>query len=159
MTKLTSPGRNRFVYVVLGVNAALWVIQWYGFFSRSTPYPTVRIPNEGPYIWQVIAHRAVSPDIALSRYASYQAAFIPNLPSFLVTTVIFNAIFAGQRSPELYLGTTVGGYELVSSMLVSFFQWYLFARLLIWLGKKVKHSRGSQLRSGSVSGLQSGTPR
>lgn len=115
----------------------LWAILWYGFFSRSTPYPAVRIPNEGAFVWQVVAHRAVSPDIAPNRYASYQAAFIPNLPSFLVTTLIFNAIFAGQRSPELYIGTTVGGYELVTSMLMSFFQWYLFARLLLWLAGKM----------------------
>jgi len=149
---------SRSVYVLLSVNAVLWAIMWWGFFARSAPYPTVKIPAEGAYTMEVVAHRAAQPGIAPTRFASYNAAFFPNLPSFIATNFLFNAAFKEPR-PDLYLGTTVVGYQLICWMLLSFFQWYLVARLLIWLSGKgkpgtdgtfIKARRGNWIRGSSL---------
>lgn len=131
--------RSRIVLVFLIANAVLWAVFWGGFLSESTAYPKLQFPGEGAYISAVVAHRAVSPDLYLGRNAYYQVSFIPNLPSFLVTRVLFNVPTHGYRSPELYLGTTVAGYELICWMFMSFLQWCLIGRVIGWLMRSKTH--------------------
>jgi hypothetical protein len=124
---------SRIVLLFLILNTLLWIIFWGGFFSESIAYPHPPMPTEGIAVSQVVAHRAIPHDLAPNRDTYYQVSFIPNLPSFLVTRVLFNIATRGFRSPELYLGTTVAGYELICWMVVSFLQWYLIGRAISWL--------------------------
>lgn len=132
-SKTPSSGRSRIISVLLIANAVLWVIFWAGFFSHSVAYPKVPTPTEGIPLPEVVGHRAANPDLAPNRDTYFQVSFIPNSPSFLLTRVLFNIPTHGYRSPDLYLGTTAAGYELLCWMLMSFLQWYLIGRVAAWL--------------------------
>jgi len=138
-TNVSSRKWRRIVPVLLGVNTTLWFVFWVGFFSESTAYPALQIPGEGAYSSLVVAHRAASADL-YNHDICYQISFLPNFPSFLMTRAGFNTVLRGYRSPELYFGTTVAGYELICWMIVSFFQWYLIGRMIGWLMRSKPHS-------------------
>lgn len=76
---------------------------------------------------EVVAHRAAQPGIAPTRYATYNAVLFPNFPAFVVTNAVFHATFKEPR-PDLYLGTTVVGYQLICWMVLSFLQWHLIGK-------------------------------
>lgn len=144
ITRASSARKSWIVPVFLLLNTVLWVVFWGGFFSESTAYPAPPMPTEGVAASQVVAHRAATCDLAPNRDAYYRASFIPNLPSFLVTRVLFNLPTGGYRSPKLYLGTSVAGYELICWMIVSFVQWCLVGRLISWLlSKRQQHAVAS----------------
>src|SRR5947209_2458824 len=117
MTRAPFARLSRIVLLFLILNTVLWVVFWGGFFLESTAYPHPPMPTEGIAASQVVAHRAANYELVPNRDAYYQASLIPNLPSFLVTRVLFNIVTRGYRSPELYLGTSVSGYELICWMI------------------------------------------
>lgn len=80
----------------------------------------------------VVAYRAAQHDLAPNRDIYYRVSFIPNLPSFLLTRVFFNIPTQGYRSPAVYLGTRVAGFELICWMVVSFLQWFLAGKVVVW---------------------------
>lgn len=118
------------------LNLLLWVLMWLTFLLHARQYTYRGEPIEGAYPWQVVLGRALSPNVEPTAYLGYKLVFLANFPSYVATVISFNLMFHGQRSPIQYLGTTVGGYELIAWMLLSFVQWYCIARLLIWVRKK-----------------------
>jgi hypothetical protein len=140
-SRMSSARSSRIVLLFIIANAVLWAIFWGGFFSESSAYPQLQTPGEGAYVSQVIAHRAVLHDLAPNRDTYYQVSFIPNFPSFILTRTAFNVLLRGYRSPDLYFGTTVAGYELICWMLVSFLQWYFIASILKRLLVKRQNKR------------------
>jgi hypothetical protein len=133
ISKRFSARRTRIVLLFLLGNAALWVVFWGGFFSESKAYPRLQVPMEGAYVSQVVANRAVSPDLYPGQEVSYRVSFIPNFPSFIVVRILFNLCLGGYRSPALHFGTTSGGYELICWMIFSFLQWSLIGSAVGWL--------------------------
>lgn len=119
--------------VVFCLNIVLWTALWVNFGLNSRVVRSGSDQPDDAYTELIVAHRAASPAIYSSRNWSYRGAFVASLPSYLITHVIFNLAFGTVREPQLYLGTTVAGYELMCWMIVSFLQWYLVARLLIWI--------------------------
>jgi hypothetical protein len=146
-TRVSSSKSRRIVLLLLAVNAVLWAIFWVGFFSNSVAYPKMQTPGEGAYVTDVVSHRAISPERPLDLQMFYRASFIPNLPSFLVTRVLFNIPTHRNRPPDLYLGTTVAGYELLCWMIFSFLQWYLIGRAVVWFANRKKNFADGVRRS------------
>jgi hypothetical protein len=146
-TSVSLRGSNRFGPVLFVANALVWAFFWVGFFEQSRFYPRLPSPTEGTLVSQVVADRAAANDASPNGEIYYRASFIPNLPAFIATRAVFNILFHGVRSPALYLGTTVAGYELICWMVVSFFQWFLVARLLAWISLR---------RHGTPGGADSG---
>lgn len=139
ITRAPSARMSRIVLLFLILNTVLWVVFWGGFFSESTAYPHPLMPTEGVAASQVVAHRAITHNLAPNRDAYYRASFIPNLPAFLVTRLLLNVVTRGYRLSKLYLGTTVAGYELICWMVISFLHWYLIGRVVGWFAKKQKN--------------------
>lgn len=119
--------------MVLCVNVVLWTALWVNFGVNSRAVRSGWDQSDDAYTGLIVAHRAASPAIYSSRNWSYRGAFIASLPAYLITHAVFNVAFGPVQTPQLYLGTAVAGYELICSMIVSFLQWYLVARLLIWI--------------------------
>lgn len=138
MAKFRSDGRERIVRYFLVANLALWVLMWVTLLLHARRYSYNGEPIEGPYPWQVVFGWALSPTLDPMRYLGYRLVFIANFPSYLVTKICFNVAFHGQRSPVQYLGTTVGGYELLAWMILSFVQWYAIGRLALLAWRKCR---------------------
>jgi hypothetical protein len=134
--------RKAIVPLLIGFNTVLWIALWANFCLNSTHLQRADMQSDDSYIVLVVLHRAASPAIYSSRNWSYGGAFVANLPSYFITHIVFNLAFGTVRNPQLYLGTTVAGYELMCWMIVSFLQWYLVARLLIWTGAALQGRAG-----------------
>jgi hypothetical protein len=132
-SRMPSTRSGRIVLLLLIANVTVWAVFWGSFFAESTAYPQVPTPSEGVAAAQVVAHRAADHDLTPNRDIYYRVSFIPNLPSFLVTRVLFNIPTQGYRSPVLHFGTTVSGFELIFWMVLSFLQWYLVGKVIAWL--------------------------
>lgn len=118
---------SRITLLFLGVNTVLWIALWVNFGLNSRVVRNGSDQPDDAYTGLIVAYRAASPAIYSSRNWSYRATFIANLPAYLITHAVFDAAFGTVRTPQLYLGTAVAGYELVCWMIVSFLQWYFIA--------------------------------
>jgi hypothetical protein len=130
--------RRYLIACFLLTNLALWAVMWTSYFSHATRYVYKGEPIEGAYPWQVVLGWAISPNIDPLNYLGYKLVFIVDFPSYLVTLVSFNLLFQGHRSPGQYLGTTVGGYELIAWMLLSFVQWYGIALVCSFVSMRLR---------------------
>lgn len=131
------------VSVVLCLNVVLWAALWVNFGLNSRAVRSGSDQPDDAYTELIVAHRAASPAIYSSRNWSYRGAFIASLPAYLITHAVFNVAFGAVREPQLYLGTTVAGYELICCMIVSFLQWYLVGRLIGWFMRRKQYAVAS----------------
>ncbi len=104
-------------------NLGLWVYFWLAFARSSQPYdprPWGHMPVDPYSFW---GHT-----IGLTRssltYPFMKVVFGVEFPSFLSVAVFRKAFLAGVSGDTFFAGVSVGGYELVVIMLLSFLQWY-----------------------------------
>jgi hypothetical protein len=146
---------------VLLLNCAFWVYFWACFASSS-------LPNDGrhcvdhcldPYVF--FGHGIGLNFNPLALPFMKQMVWV-QMPSFSVATVIQNAL-PGQHSQwllfsppdqpdfrlfpgnydgsggKMLLGISINGYRLLATVLLSFVQWFLIARMLTWLILKLRY--------------------
>jgi hypothetical protein len=123
---------------LIGINTVLWIALWVNFGLNSTYLQDAHGQPDDSYTVLIVFHRAASPFIFSSHNWSYYGDFLANFPSYVFTHLAFSLILRQPRSPELYLGTTVAGYEVICWMLVSFVQWYFIA---YWLKRLMSRRR------------------
>jgi hypothetical protein len=120
--------RRSIALAVLGMNLLLWMYFWVHFFAISAPHNKFTRDN----------YDSVPKNIVLWREAGIEASLSPHrilqlvcFPSWYVAHTVANS--AVQHQPSLrdaeFLGTSAGGAVLIATMLLTFAQWYLVARI------------------------------
>jgi hypothetical protein len=122
--------------VVLIANAVLWLLVWGAFARASHPFVEHRPVWEERYPLVIVFHHAALPDFELKLFSP---VLLLHLPSTVVARLI--EISVANRHPEVweheFIGTSLHGYTVLATMLLSFLQWYWTARAAIWFVRRV----------------------
>lgn len=120
---------------MLIANLCLWVYVWLAFGHSSEPYdprPWGHMPVDPYSFW---GHT-----IGLTRssltYPFMKVAFWIEFPSFLSVALFRKAFLSGVSGDTFFAGISVGGYELLVIMLLSFVQWYLVGWVIQKLSRR-----------------------
>jgi hypothetical protein len=69
-----------------------------------------------------------------------KVAFWVEFPAFLAVALFRKAFLSGVSGDTFFAGVSIGGYELIATMLLSFLQWLIFAwtarKLLAWISRR-----------------------
>jgi hypothetical protein len=127
------------VRTVLVLNAVVWLFVWAMFAYEGRPYVEHRPVWEERKPNVVVFHHALSPERE-SEFLPFTAVVVANLPSFAVLR--YPAVWAVNHQPELwdrlFVGTSVHGYMLIGTMVLSFFQWYWVTKLVATLVERFR---------------------
>ena len=118
------PKPSRTAVVLLGANLALWAYFWTSFFVSSSPYdplPDGHVPVDLYCVWG----RAIGLTESPYRCVFMSMMFWLELPSFALATLLQRIVLANVSADRFLFGISVGGYRLLVTMVVSFFQWHL----------------------------------
>ena len=124
---------------VLGINLLLWTHFWLSFFIGSVP-SSQRDREDCD---------CVPPNVVFSRAAGIEGSLAPHrilqlasYPSWLLANTV--ADHAVRHRPSWreseFAGTSAGGFILLATMLLSFAQWYLLARIAMLLHLRLSRS-------------------
>ena len=155
---------------VLLLNGAFWIYFWACFVSAS-------LPNDGRHCMDhcldpyVFFGRGIGLNFNPLALPFMKQMVWVQMPSFSVATVLQN-IMPGQHSQwllfsapdqpgfrlfpgnydgsggKMLLGISMNGYRLLATMLLSFVQWLLIARMLNWLILKLGNRHPDSRNSG-----------
>lgn len=113
---------------VLGTNLLLWMFFWVHFFAISAPHNKFARNNYDSVPKNIVFWREAGIEASLSPHRTLQ---LVSFPSWYVAHTVVNS--AVQHQPSLryagFLGTSAGGSVLIATMLLTFAQWYLVARI------------------------------
>jgi hypothetical protein len=115
-------------FSVLSINFLLWAYFWLSFFAASAPRSQVLREDCDCVPQNVVLWRTAGIEGSLAPHRILQLA---NYPSRLLAyTVVNHAVrqHPSWREAE-FAGTSAGGFTLLTTMLLSFAQWYLLARI------------------------------
>ena len=113
-------------------NLCLWAYFWLAFAYSSQPYdprPWGHPPVDPYSFWG----HAIGLTKSTLTYPFMKTAFWVEFPSFLSVALARKAFLRGVSGDTFFAGISVGGYELLVTMLLSFLQWYFIA----WVAQKL----------------------
>jgi hypothetical protein len=132
--QLQSEHKGTLVKVLLIANLCFWLYFWLAFSSASQPYdprPLGHVPVD-PYVFWGHAIGLIRSSMT---YPFVRVTFWIEFPSFFVVTLFANVFLASVSGDQIVTGISIGGYELLAIMLLSFLQWYLIG----WAIEKLWH--------------------
>jgi hypothetical protein len=130
---------GKLVKAMLITNLCLWVYFWLAFAHSSQPYdprPWGHLPVDPYSFWG----HAIGLTRSSLTYPFMKLAFWIEFPSFLSVALSRKAFLSGISGDTFFAGVSVGGYELIAIMLLSFVQWYIVA----WVVQKLWHRWSSR---------------
>jgi hypothetical protein len=113
----------------LSANACLWLYFWFAFVRASEPYdprPWGHLPVDPYSFW---GHAIGLTRSSLS-YTFMKFAFWIDFPSFFSVALFRRAFLREVSGDTFFAGVSVGGYALLTIMLLSFVQWYLIGSVV-----------------------------
>ena len=117
---------------VLMANLCFWTYFWFAFAYSSEAYdprPWGHMPVDPYSFWG----HAIGLTRSSLTYPFMKVAFWIEFPSFFSVTLLRRAFLSGVSGDTFFAGISIGGYELLAIMLLSFLQWYLIG----WLCQKL----------------------
>lgn len=128
--------RKRFVLIAMCVNLGIWLWFWGWFFAVSHPFPQPIGALEDRPPRNVVFMREAGVEGSLEpRTVIQTAVLVASLPSWLLAHKVGERAWAAEYgSPtRTHLGTSIGGYVLIGTTALSFFQWYGVALLFAFI--------------------------
>jgi hypothetical protein len=125
---------GKLLKAMLSANLCLWIYFWLSFAYASQPYtlpPRGNLPVD-PYIFW---GHAIGITRSSLTHLFMKVVFTVEFPSFLAVRLPRNAFLPNVGGNAMLAGISVGGYELLAIMLLSFVQWYL----VVWVVQKLWH--------------------
>jgi len=127
--------RDRLVVALLIANSLLWLAAGIDLANNSIPYtPTPPSLDQDSPRYVIFGWRNTR-DAFATGLKVYHAALWPNLPSLWMVSVLGPKEVNTER---LFWRTSVGGYKLLAVAILSFAQWYIVGRLVVWLLQRLK---------------------
>jgi hypothetical protein len=126
LNKVEREAMGKLAKSMLIANLCLWVYFWLAFGHSSEPYdprPWGHMPVDPYSFWG----RAIGLTRSSLTYPFMKATFWIEFPSFLSVALFRKAFLSGVSGDTFFAGISVGGYELLVIMLLSFMQWYIVA--------------------------------
>jgi hypothetical protein len=130
---------RKLLMVILIANACLWAYFWLAFAHASQPYdprPWGHPPVDPYCFWG----HAIGLTTSSLTYPFMKVAFWVEFPAFLAVALFRKAFLSGVSGDTFFAGVSIGGYELIATMLLSFLQWLIFAwtarKLLAWISRR-----------------------
>ncbi len=127
--------------ILIAANLCLWVYFCLAFARASQPYdprPGGHLPVDPYSFWG----HAIGLTKSSLTYPFMKLVFWLEFPSFFLVKLIRNWFLPTVTGDTLIAGVSSGGYELVTIMFVSFFQWYLLGRIAKKLWAKIGNRAG-----------------
>ncbi len=148
---------RRTVLVLMFLNAAFWLYFWIDIGFRVTPYDGPRPEFHGDmlpeYVWYgrgvpypEVSSQALS--LKLMRAAQQPTHAIVQFLSIQVMNWTYPPVYVYRG--ETFGGVSYAGYQVLATMVLSFVQWYVIARLLDWLIAKGR-ARTALMRSPRIN--------
>jgi hypothetical protein len=117
------------VKVLLIANLCIWIYFVVGFVHASYPYEPIHWGHPSGTGFTFWGH-----SIALGEpgavHPFFRLMFFAELPSFALAWFAARVFDPHLVSPAFFLGVSEGGWILIVTMLLSFFQWYLIGSLI-----------------------------
>jgi hypothetical protein len=120
--------------VVMSANFCLWIYFWAAFAHASYPFradPLGHPAGTGYTFW---GHSIAVVESAFA-YPFFKILFWVEFPSFALATITAQAFSPHLLINWFFAGISGGGWLLLGTMALSFFQWYLLA----WAAQKIWH--------------------
>jgi hypothetical protein len=136
MTRETSSRMDRKIAkLFLVANLCLWIYFWIGFARASYPYepnPLGHVSGTGFTFWG----HAIAVAESGFKYKFFKTTYYVELPSVLLVTLFARIFDPHLVSPLFFGGISMGGWIIIATMMLSFFQWYFIGRAIQRLGHK-----------------------
>lgn len=127
-------GTGKLVRVLLAANLCLWIYFSVGFAHASHRYEPNHLGHPSGTGYTFWGHSIALTESGLV-YPFFKVTFYTELPSFVVAVLIERAFDSQLISHRFVEGISIGGWSLVGTVLLSFFQWYLIG----WIVQKLWH--------------------
>ena len=132
---------GKFVKVLLIANLCLWIYFWIGFAHASYPYQPIGRNGHPSGTGFTFWHYSIGLGESGLVYPFFRMAHYVDFPSFMLAFLSFSVFDPPFAAGGFFLGISEGGWYLISTMIISFFQWYLIG----WFGQKLWHRSSSHL--------------
>ena len=138
---------GKIVKVLLIANLGFWIYFAVSFAHASYPFKRDPLGHPAGAGYTFLGHSIGVVESPFS-HLFYQAMFWVEFPSFATARLCQNLLFPHVTGDQFFAGISEGGWRVLATALMSFFQWYIVGRLMQKLCHKWSKSAGTRLAVG-----------
>jgi hypothetical protein len=130
--------RKNAVWISVAFNTLVWIYFWVAFAAAAVPFEPHPEGADVPYSPVTVFGHSIGLTGPLTAYPFFRVVGSIQLPTMAVLGGVRGLVAPKLTRDAGLIGTDLGGFFMLSTMVLSYVQWYLVGRTIVWVREALR---------------------